>query len=145
MGNNIIYVFVSHSHKDLHAVRLIRNYLEQKGAEPILFFLKSLSDKDEITGLIKREIDARIWFIYCKSKNSEESKWVKSELNYVYKQRKENVLTIDLDFCLDTKNELNDATKNLIDHALFKMIKLSRIYASYSPSDREIFLKFLNI
>ncbi len=78
MGKNIIYVFVSHSHKDLHAVRLIRNYLEQKGAEPILFFLKSLSDNDEITGLIKREIDARIWFIYCKSENAEQSEWLKA-------------------------------------------------------------------
>ena len=64
-------------------MRLIRNYLEQQDAEPILFFLKNISDKDEIIQLIKDEIDVRVWFIYSKSKNAEKSTWVKEERAYV--------------------------------------------------------------
>ena len=58
-----VYIFVSHSHKDINKVRLVRNYLEDRGAEPILFFLKSVTDDNEVEDLIKREIDARLWFL----------------------------------------------------------------------------------
>ncbi len=33
------WIFVSHSNKDLEAVRRIRNEVENRGANPILFFL----------------------------------------------------------------------------------------------------------
>ncbi len=60
MEEEKVYIFVSHSHKDIDKVRLVRNYLEEKGAEPILFFLKSVTDDNEVADLIKREIDARL-------------------------------------------------------------------------------------
>ncbi len=62
MENENKYIFISHSHADLSKVRLVRNTFEDRGYEPILFYLHSLSDENEITDLIKREIDARLWF-----------------------------------------------------------------------------------
>ena len=56
---------------------------------------------------------------------------VKSELEYVHKQRKENVLIIDLNSCLNAKNRLNDITKKLIDNTLFKIRRLSHIYVFF--------------
>ncbi|MBQ4111381.1 MAG: hypothetical protein IJD38_01150 [Clostridia bacterium] len=58
------WIFISHSHQDIQKVRLIRNRLEEKGLEPLMFYLKCLSDEQEIEELIKREIDERDWFIY---------------------------------------------------------------------------------
>ena len=42
------WIFVSHSTKDLDKVRAVRDAIENIGGEPILFFLKCLSDHDEI-------------------------------------------------------------------------------------------------
>ena len=63
---------------------------------------------------------------------------VKSELEYVHKQRKENVLIIDLNSCLNAKNRLNDITKKLIDNTLFKIRRLSHIYVSFSHVDEDM-------
>ena len=70
------WVFISHSHKDLGAVRKIRNHLEKLGFEPLMFYLKCLSDENEIEELIKREIDERDWFIYADSQSARASRWV---------------------------------------------------------------------
>jgi hypothetical protein len=67
------WIFVSHSNRDLSKVRLVRDALEKAGAERILFFLKCLSDHDEIDGLIEREIDARYFFRLCDSANAKKS------------------------------------------------------------------------
>ena len=53
-------VFISHCHKDLPSVRMIRNRMEEEGFEPICFYLKCLTDESEIDSLIKREIDASL-------------------------------------------------------------------------------------
>lgn len=97
MENENKYIFISHSHADLAKVRLVRNTFENRGYEPILFYLHSLSDENEITDLIKREIDARLWFCLCDSQNARKSRWVQSELNYVKEQGKRTLATIDLD------------------------------------------------
>lgn len=138
MLDNQIYIFVSHSHKDLYEVRLIRNYLESIGCEPILFFLKSLDDENTIIKLIQDEIDARIWFIYCRSKNAEASKWVKSELDYVAKTGKDNVLEIDLENCLDSNNELSFDTKRQIDKVFRKILLAQGFFISYSRRDAQV-------
>ena len=62
------YMFISHSHLDIEKVRKIRNALEEAGFDPLCFYLKCLTDEDEVEGLIKREIDAREWFVYIDSK-----------------------------------------------------------------------------
>ena len=60
-------IFLSHSHKDLEKVRKLREILESLDYEPLIFFLKCLDDSnEELEDFIKREIDARNLFIYCK-------------------------------------------------------------------------------
>ena len=59
------WIFVSHSTRDLERVRLVRNAIEAANGEPIRFFLKCLSEHDEIDELIEREIRARNFFLLC--------------------------------------------------------------------------------
>jgi hypothetical protein len=74
------WIFVSHSHRDLHLVRRVRDALEAKGHQPLLFFLKCLDDDAEIDGLIRREIEVRQFFLLCDSLNARESRWVQQEV-----------------------------------------------------------------
>lgn len=134
MEKEVVYVFISHSHKDIEKVRIIRNFLEKLNSEPLLFFLKSLTDEDEITELIKKEIDARIWFIHCKSKNSLNSTWVKTELEYVKETNKENFLEIDLDEDF-TNLSLKEEKRDQIIQAFNNIRFLSSINVSYSNND----------
>lgn len=97
------WVFISHSHKDVELVRKIRNYLEAQGLEPLMFYLKCLSDDNEIESLIKREIDERDWFIYADSMNARKSKWVQTEREYIEKSDDKTVFTIDLNDDLVTQ------------------------------------------
>jgi hypothetical protein len=60
-------------------VRQARNYLEEKGAAPLLFYLKALTDPREFWPLIEREIVARNFFLYCESPSAEQSEWVQRE------------------------------------------------------------------
>lgn len=78
-----LWVFISHSTKDFDKVRIVRNALEEEGFRPILFYLKCISDDEEINSLLKREIDARNRFILCDSVNAQESKYVQSEVEYI--------------------------------------------------------------
>lgn len=96
------YFFVSHSHLDIEKVRIIRNIIEETFFyEPILFFLKCLSDENEIQNLIRREINERIWFVYCDSENARKSEYVKKEREMVdsliVSKKRINVLNIELD------------------------------------------------
>ena len=133
-----VFIFISHSHKDLDKVRKVRNFLEKNCSEPILFFLKSRDDEDEITSLIKDEIDARIWFIYCDSKNARESRWVKKELDYVYETGKRNCTTIDLDSDFDSRGYLKEKTKRKLKKELKIFLYLQKLYISYSHHDFEV-------
>ncbi len=131
-----IYVFISHSHRDLDKVRVVRNFLEENAAEPILFFLKSKTDHDEIVSLIKDEIDARLWFIYCDSKNARNSQWVSDEVAYVHATGKENCTTIDLDSDFDEYGQLKESAKQLLRNTLRKFLFLQTFYVSYLRIDR---------
>lgn len=92
-------IFLSHSSLDYEKVRKIRNAFEEVGCKPIMFHLKCLeqSDDEEVFGLLKREIDAREWFVLCKSKNADSSKWVRQEMNYVRQRKAPYVAQIDAD------------------------------------------------
>ena len=94
---SIAWVFVSHTNKDLAKVRQVRDAIEQAGAQPILFFLKCLSDHDEIDDLIKREIEARHFFLLCDSANARKSKWVQDEVAHVRSLSSRKIEVIDLD------------------------------------------------
>ena len=94
---NKLSVFLSHSHKDVEKIRKIRDLLELLGCDPIMFYLKCLDENDtELENFIKREIDARNVFIYCKYQNAESSKWVQIELNYIKSIDKNRIYTIEI-------------------------------------------------
>ena len=90
------WIFISHSHQDIDLVRRIRNHFEKLGFEPLMFYLKCLSDENEIESLIKREIDEREWFIYADSPNARESKWVKTDRDHIEKSEGKKIFVIDL-------------------------------------------------
>ncbi len=89
------WIFISHSHRDIKTVRKIRNRFEELGFEPLLFYLKCLTDKNEIEGLVRREIQEREWFVYVDSDNSRSSDWVKSELGYLKELGNKKFFEID--------------------------------------------------
>ncbi len=77
------WIFVSHSIRDLEAVRRVRNHLEAKGGEPLLFFLKALEKDEELRVLLRREIAERRFFVLCDSANARASRWVQEEVKFV--------------------------------------------------------------
>ena len=77
-------IFLSHSSKDIDKVRKIRDVLEALDFQPLMFYLKCLDDDNQnLEAFIKKEIEARNIFIYCKSEHSEKSVWVQKELEYI--------------------------------------------------------------
>lgn len=119
------YVFLSHSHKDMDKVRLIRNYLEEMGFDPLCFFLKCLEEDAEIFQLVKREIAAREWFVYLDSQNARGSYWVPQELECAQKAGKA-IIKIDLE-----KETSMEEISNTIASSM-------RVFLSYSSKDERL-------
>ena len=117
-------VFISHSHKDLPKVRIIRNSLEEKGFDPLCFYMLCLTDEDEIDGLLKREIDARDWFAFIDSPNARESAWVGKERSYIQSCGDKKILYYMLQ---------EDSPKGIADHIADHMT----VYLCYSERDKE--------
>ena len=117
-----IWIFLSHSLEDYDKVRQVRNILEEHKLRPLMFFLKCLTDDDEIDGLIKREIDCRTRFILCDSENSRSSAWVKREVEYIESK--------------DKPYEVVDLSKPVheLEEQLLSYSKKSSIYISYPRS-----------
>lgn len=120
------WIFVSHSTKDLYKVRKVRNKIETSGGKPILFFLKCLSDHDEIDDLIKREIEARNFFLLCNSRNTKSSKWVKDEIAHVKSLQTKQTEVIDLDG--DWESQLK---------GIRAIIRRATVFMSYANKDKE--------
>ena len=121
------YIFISHSHKDKKAVHEIRNYLEAYNFDALCFFLKCLNDdSEELDSLIKREIDAREWFLYVDSENARNAKWVKKELAYIRSKPNRRILKVDLENKARVENVLNLMLHNL------------RIFVTCAKSDWDI-------
>ena len=118
------WLFISHSHEDIAEVRKIRNYLEDEGFNPIVFFLKSKTNKWTLNRLIKKEIKARKWFVLVDTPASRKSKWVQQEIKYVDKLKGKIKLTVD-------------PGKELIPQ-LKGIIRRTRVFMSYSHKDQEI-------
>jgi len=119
------WIFLSHSHKDYDQVSRVRNHLEEQGHHPLMFFLKCLSDDDEIDGLIRREIEARSWFILCKSANSRNSTWVAAEFEIIRGLPTKTYTEIDLD---DPHLDVEAAT--------FTLTRKASVFLSYARGDR---------
>jgi hypothetical protein len=120
------YIFLSHSHKDFPKVRQIRNTLEKRGFEPLCFYLKCLDDDSEIEDLIKREIDAREWFIFLNSENARQSKWVTLEREYVNRTDTKKIITVDLDDVAAVSQGIEKVVRNL------------RVFLSYSHKNESL-------
>lgn len=100
MKDDTPWVFVSHSSADLIKVRQVRNFMEERGAAPILFHLRALTDPEKFWPLIELEISARNFFLLCDSKAAQASSWVQREWEAVRKvanQRAIRIGRIDLD------------------------------------------------
>ena len=128
MADSKGWIFISHSHQDIELVRRIRNHFEKLGFEPLMFYLKCLSDEDEIEALIKREIDEREWFIYADSPHARTSKWVKTEREYIEKTNGKKIFVIDLQ--ADLQQQLQQ-----IEHISRQM----KVFISYSHRDVDMF------
>jgi hypothetical protein len=90
------WIFVSHSHQDLAAVRHVRDEIERQNANPLLFFLLCLKEDEEVSDLIKREISARNFFVLCDSDAARGSKWVQKERQFVESLPDRKVYRLDL-------------------------------------------------
>jgi len=120
------WIFLSHSHKDFDKVRELRNELEVQGHHPLLFFLKCLNDDSEIDDLVRREIEARSWFILCDSQNSRSSRWVQEERKIIDALSSHTSATVNLDDSLFTQlSSISEITKR------------ASVFLSYSHSDNE--------
>ena len=120
------YLFLSHSHNDIEKVRVIRNGLEQEGFEPLCFYLKCLNDDAEIFQLIKREIDAREWFVYLDSDNAKQSYWVTQEREYISSTDRKKIINVNLD------------DPEAASRVIRKILHNLRIYVTYAHRDRAL-------
>jgi hypothetical protein len=57
------WIFVSHSHRDLEKVRRIRNELERRGHNPLVFFLKCLEANRLVEQILEKSEGV---FLYVK-------------------------------------------------------------------------------
>jgi hypothetical protein len=115
------WIFVSHSNRDLQSVRRVRDALEAKGHQPLLFFLKCLGDDGELDGLIRREIQARQFFLLCDSTNARKSHRVQDEVRLI----KELDFKVSLTVALEGDWQSQQA-------AIDELSRRATVYISYS-------------
>ena len=127
------FVFVSHSHEDIAEVRKLRNALEQAGFEPLCFYLKCMDKcmedpalQAELKSLLRREIDAREWFVYVNSRHSRNSSWVQYERECVAKAGTKKVYQMNLE------------EQDSVEQMAKKILKNLRIFMSYAHKDTPI-------
>lgn len=126
LGHQGAWIFVSHSNNDLDQVKRVRNELEDRGHNPLLFFLKCLGDHEEIDDLIRREIEARTWFVLCDSPNARASRWVQTELEVIKSLEGKVFVTIDLDKDFDEQLQEID-----------RISERATVFISFAPEDRK--------
>ncbi len=126
-------MFVSHSTRDIWKVRKVRNHLEYRGTEPLLFFLRALSSKPELRRLLRREIAKRNFFLLCDSRSARLSKWVQEEVNYVKGLSGKIYSEINLEWPWEQqKAELDRLTKR------------TTVYLSYARCDSKRVAKYVD-
>jgi len=121
---NGAWIFLSHSTKDWQEVRRVRNLLEEKGHRPLVFFLKCLSDHSELDELLRREIEARSWFLLCDSENARNAPWVQAEVAYIK----------ELEGKYYEQINLNDVIESQIER-IDRLCKRVTVFLSYSRTD----------
>ena len=129
MKNGGCWIFLSHSSKDIMRVRMIRNAFEKNGQNPLAFHLRCLTTdteegKRELDNLIKREIEAREWFVFCESDAARASQYVRMEKEYIKKFPNKKIWTIDM--------TLSDEE---IIQRVEEICTLLKVFVSYRESD----------
>jgi TIR domain len=117
---------VSHSHRDLHEVRRVRDALEAEGHQPLLFFLKCLGDDAELEDLIRREIQARQFFVLCDSPNARGSRYVQEEVGFIKSLPDKVHVELALDGDWQTQLE-----------AIHELSRRATVYLSYARYSEE--------
>ena len=128
------WIFVSHSSGDLAAVRKLRNYLEEKGAAPLLFHLVALTEPEEFWPIIEREIVARNFFLYCESSSAEQSEWVRRERDAVARA------------ALTTPKRIGRVRVDGTDIAWAEVdafLNATRVFLSYAQEDLDTVTRFI--
>ena len=138
MLNGGCWIFLSHSSHDIEKVRLVRNEFERLGHNPLAFHLKCLSTdteegRHELDSLIKREIDAREWFVFCDSPDAAKSPYVRDEHAYIINSGKDKIWTIDM--TVDIESILDKVRKICAD---------IEVFVSYANSDRDKIQPLIN-
>jgi len=133
------WIFLSHSSHDIQKVRMIRNEFERLGHNPLAFHLRCLTTetaegKKELDSLVKREIDAREWFVFCDSPESERSENVAFEHAYIINSGKEMIWSLDM--TQDIDSILEDVRE---------ICKEIEVYISYAYADRDIAAKLADL
>ena len=132
MLNGGWWIFLSHASKDIDLVRRVRNEFERYGQNPLAFHLRCLDEEyprkeEDLWDLIYREIDAREWFVYCKSPQSEKSDNVLRERKYIEQSGKNKIWMLDMTESWDAI-----ATK------IHKICADLEVFISYAPGDRKV-------
>jgi hypothetical protein len=119
------WIFVSHSNSDIAAVRRVRDELEKHHANPLLFFLLCLDKDEELDCLIKREINARNFFLLCNSPAAGRSFWVQKERDFVLSLKDRKVHELDLDWPWEQQRRV-----------IHETLRSSTTFVNYSLRDR---------
>jgi hypothetical protein len=75
--------------------------------------------------LIKREIEARTWFLLCDSRNARESQWVQAEVAFIKELEGKYHETVDLKEAIEAQLERID-----------RLCRRATVFLSYSVKDR---------
>lgn len=133
------WIFLSHSSHDIEKVRIVRNEFERLGHNPLAFHLKCLSTateegRHELDSLIKREIDAREWFVFCESPEAVKSPYVRDEHAYIVDSGKDKVWKIDMTADMDS----------ILDKVR-KICLNIEVFISYAHCDRDIIQPLIDV
>jgi hypothetical protein len=126
------WIFVSHSHKDLEKVRQVRDALEKMGHNPLLFFLKCLGDDDEVDDLVRREIEARRFFLLCDSPNAGTSRWVQAEREII--KGLQGKVDVAVDLSADWESQLG---------RIMELARRATVYLAYARKDAAPFAEVI--
>ena len=143
MNDVVGWIFVSHSTKDLEAVRRVRDYLETKRHHPLLFFLKCIHETDELDSLITREIEARTIFLLCDSPNSRSAHWVQREVEFIRSLPDRHYEVVDLQLPWPAQRVILDRISQrgtlFLSYTHSDLAEVSAIYDALRAFDYSIF------
>lgn len=146
------WIFLSHASKDIELVRRVRNEFEKYRQNPLAFHLRCLDEEyprkeEELWDLIYRKIDAREWFVYCKSPEAENSDNVLRERQYIERSGKNKIWMLDMTeewdaiatkihkICADLEVFISYAHQDHQVAAVLQRVLIDKDYSVWTPDD----------